>query len=347
MSPQDPALASNLDASDPHVAGSIPPWVHINDNDEKAPFLTPEPAIPNDRHYRPPPRKYELGRKWDKDRTAEPGLLSAPIADEQTRWISFMQSGPNPREYRGAGIIRSPEWMADNVPVFRRQWEEEDDRDPEAATRIPGGFQGIMYRGKWLISPERQEKTVRLFWRLLLKNAFVPLVFRLTCLMFSTAALGVSVTIWEKVQEVNNDNDQYNQCAPRASTYMGIIVDTVAIPYIAYVTWDEYMSKPLGLRSVATKTLLLLCDLYFIVFSASNLSLAMEALIDSSWACYDESSQQIGNEVVAVSKTCPNNSTICYRQRALTGVLFISLVAWLLCFSVSVLRVVEKLRLDY
>lgn len=25
---------------------------------------------------------------------------------------------------------------------------------------------------------------------------------------------------------------------------MGIIVSTIAIPYVAYVTWDEYMSKP-------------------------------------------------------------------------------------------------------
>lgn len=345
MSHQDQAPAA--DSSDPHAPGSIPPWVHVNDNDEKTPYLAPEPALPNSRHYKPPARKYDLGRKWDSYRTAEPGLLSAPIADHQTRWLPFMQSGPNPGEYRGEGRVMSPQWMADNVPVFNRQFEEEDNKDPEAATRIPGGFKGIMYRGKWLISPERQEKTVRLFWRLLLKNAFVPLLFRITILTFSAAALGVSATIYEKVQSVNNDNDEYNQCAPRASTYMGIIVSTIAIPYVGYVTWDEYMSKPLGLRSVATKTLLLLCDLYFIVFSASNLSLAMSALLDDSWACYDSSVQQVGNEVIMIGKTCPNNSTICYQQRALTGVLLVSLIAWLLCFSISVLRVVEKLRLDY
>jgi hypothetical protein len=31
---------------------------------------------------------------------------------------------------------------------------------------------------------------------------------------------------------------------PRASTYMAIIVGSIAIPYVGYVTWDEYMSKP-------------------------------------------------------------------------------------------------------
>lgn len=143
---------------------------------------------------------------------------------------------------------------------------------------------------------------------------------------------------------------------------MGIIVSAIAIPYVGYVTWDEYLSKPwvvfiiclcvhletdmhrLGLRSVAAKTALLLCDLYFIVFSASNLSLAFSALLDESWACYVEGYQEVGDVFIQVPRTCPNNTNICNKQRALSGVLLVSLVAWLLCFSISVLRVVEKLR---
>ncbi|KAK4632060.1 Regulator of phospholipase D SRF1 [Fulvia fulva] len=331
--------------SDPHQAGTIPPWVHINDSDEKARFLPPEPSVPNTRHYKPP-TKYEPGRKWDAFRTAEPGLLSMPIADHQTRWIPFMQSGPNPREYRGEGVVKDEQWMAENTPIFTRGWEEEDEIDPQAKAGQTG-MQGIAFLGKWLISPERQERTVKFFWRMLLKNAFVPLVFRLTILTFSAAAAGVAGTILSSVHKVNEDPDPSNQCAPRASTYMGIIVGSIGVPYIAYITWDEYMSKPLGLRSVAAKTLLLLCDLYFIVFSASNLSLAFSALLDDSWACYDISYQVVGDVPIAVSRTCPNNPGICSKQKALTGVLFVALVAWLLCFSISVLRVVEKLRLDY
>lgn len=103
----------------------------------------------------------------------------------------------------------------------------------------------------------------------------------------------------------------------------------------------------LGLRSVATKTALLLCDLYFIVFSASNLSLAFSALLDQSWACYVEGYQRVGEIYIQIPRTCPNNPSICSKQRALSGVLVVLLAAWLLCFSISVLRVVEKLRLDY
>lgn len=47
-----------------------------------------------------------------------------------------------------------------------------------------------------------------------------------------------------------------------------------------------------------------------------------------------------------LSRTCPNNPEVCDKQRSLSAVLVVSLLAWLLCFSISVLRVVEKLRLD-
>jgi hypothetical protein len=100
----------------------------------------------------------------------------------------------------------------------------------------------------------------------------------------------------------------------------------------------------LGLRSAVAKTSLLLCDLYFIVFSASNLSLAFDALFDRRWACYEDHSTFIGSEEFRIPATCPDNPSICYRQKALGGVLFISLVAWLSTFSISVMRVVEKLR---
>lgn len=63
-------------------------------------------------------------------------------------------------------------------------------------------------------------------------------------LAFSGASLGISATLYENIRAVNTDDDVDNQCAPRASTFMAIAVGCVAIPYVCYVTWDEYMSKP-------------------------------------------------------------------------------------------------------
>ena len=75
------------------------------------------------------------------------------------------------------------------------------------------------------------------------------------------------------------------------------------------------MIPSLGLRSASTKTLLLLCDLFFVVFSSSNLSLAFDALYDHRWACFDDrydvvrgpSGNGTANPVYNVPATCPNN----------------------------------------
>lgn len=143
-------------------------------------------------------------------------------------------------------------------------------------------------------------------------------------------------------------NSQRDRYSLRGLCYLGRVFEqTVGHPIrIAYV-YPTLTCTRLGLRSVAAKTMLLLCDLYFIVFSASNLSLAFSALLDESWACFVEGYQEVGDVYLQIPRTCPNNRSICSKQRALSGVLIISLVAWLLCFSISVLRVVEKLRLEY
>ncbi|EMC96864.1 hypothetical protein BAUCODRAFT_70184 [Baudoinia panamericana UAMH 10762] len=337
---------------DPHVPSPIPPWVHPNDGTilpDNARLLSqpPEPARPNTRHHKPA-HNYKAGRKWDHLRSAEPALLSMPIADHQARWRDFMVSGPNPQDRSAQARVVDQAWLDEHMPYLNRPWQPEDELEAGAKGAEPKGFSGLMYRGKWLISPERQERTVRVFWRLLLKNPFVPLVFRLIVLAFSAAGLGIAGTILTRVRLVNHDPNPANQCATRASTYMAICIGSVAIPYLGYVTWDEYMSKPLGLRSVPTKVLLLLCDLYFVVFAASNLSLAFDALFDHRWACYDEQFAIIGTNGPSynVPATCPNNSNICYKQKTLSSVLFIGLLAWLITFSISVLRVVEKLRPD-
>ncbi len=60
---------------------------------------------------------------------------------------------------------------------------------------------------------------------------------------------------------------------------MAIVVDTVAIPYIGYMTWDEYTGKPLGLRPPTQKISLILMDLFFIIFKSVSTTLAFETLL--------------------------------------------------------------------
>ena len=196
-------------------------------------------------------------------------------------------------------------WLIQNGPDYSRSWlagAANEDVDKE----------GIQFwkskRKVWWI---RAQNTI-------LKNPMIPLVFRSIVWVFSLVALGLAGSIYHRTR-----NNEVLSNTP--STYMAIVVDAIALIYILYITYDEYTGKPLGLRSARAKMRLIFLDLIFIVFDSANLSLAYEGLITKSTGVCS-----------ALSGT--GLQDICSRQKGLASVLLIALVAWLLTFSISVLR---------
>jgi hypothetical protein len=149
----------------------------------------------------------------------------------------------------------------------------------------------------------------------------VPLILRLTVWCFSLSALALGGSIQHLSDKGHTDQGP--------SALMAIIVDAVALVYLVYITFDEYTSKPLGLRSPSAKARLILLDLFFIVFDSANLSLAFNSLSEVTGSCTEAEVNQ---------KFDPRNDSICVRQKALATVLLVALLAWLLTFCLSVLR---------
>jgi hypothetical protein len=147
-------------------------------------------------------------------------------------------------------------------------------------------------------------------------HPLVPLIFRIIVLTTSIIALGLSGS-------VHHLSLKYSY-AQNPSTTMAVAVDVVAIPYILYITWDEYTGKPLGLRSPKAKIRLVLLDLFFIIFESANLALAFAALTDHDGSC------QAGSNGL--------NDIICGRVKALCGILMLALIAWQLTFALSIFR---------
>lgn len=181
-----------------------------------------------------------------------------------------------------------------------------------------------------------------------MQNPFVPLGLRLGVLIIVLCALAVGTTIYQRTRvligssgrlgvHVGPGTDSEAICEQQASTYLSFIVDSVAVLYLVYITWDEYFSKPLGLRRSRDKMRLLFLDLIFIVFSSANLSLAFRTLTDQQWACYQYTPVNQNNDKAAQS-VCIQDGDLCRRQQTLAGLLLIVLVAWLATFAVSVLR---------
>lgn len=150
-------------------------------------------------------------------------------------------------------------------------------------------------------------------------HPLVPLLFRVIVLTTSVVALAISTSV-----HYLSIKYRYDQTP---SSTMAIVVDVVAIPYILYITWDEYTGKPLGLRAPGAKIRLVLLDLFFIIFESANLALAFGALTDDNGSCE--------------SGINGYNYIICNRVKALCGILMIALYGWSLTFAISIFRYVR------
>lgn len=224
------------------------------------------------------------------------------------------------------------EYLNEHFTDYSRPWlagHEDDLEDGSSRYRA--------FRRKRKIWYKRAQFTI-------LRNPFIPLAFRLTIFAFAFVALGLGTSIYHSTNRIvecidQNPRDEAcrNLVGNSATKYyqdpsglMAMIVDAIAVAYTLYITYDEYFSKPLGLRPARAKVRLVLLDLFFVVFQSANLALSFESLAVDQGAC----------KVGSVPYTSPRFDTVCSKERALSGVLLVSLVAWLMTFSISVLRYV-------
>jgi hypothetical protein len=246
-----------------------------------------------------------------------------PLAEQASKWQQFAKASDYDRDRdrekdrpsSSRGQIVDDAWMRENMPDLEEEWQPMDQEEKEQLT------------GFWLFSSAKRAR----FHKLLMNHPMVPLVVRLVVLIFSVLALALAGSIFHR--------SDTQSCKNNSSTWMAIIVDVVAIVYTVYITYDEYTSKPLGLRSHYAKMRLVFLDLAFIVFDSANLSLAFQALTDSRWACQD------GTGLSDNNRGCPYVKSICTRQKALTATLLIALIAWLTTFAISTMRYVGCLFL--
>jgi hypothetical protein len=291
---------------------TVPPYVRSSDwEDEEDPSPSTRPPHALVRMSMTLPL---VGRRISQSRRPFHGKLEQePLANPTSygsRWAEFMVATGAPRTQ---ATREQQERAASIYGEYDRRREENrtllSEKAPQAKRR-----DAIYLRTK----------------RTLMKNAFVPLIFRFFVLIMSTAALGLSGSIFHHFSQYHHEVE--SACKKGPSTYMAVIVGCLAIIYTSYIAWDEFSSKPLGLRRPSSKLKLLLLDLVFVVFMSANVSLAFEALWLDTFPC--------GNN----DQSCSFEPQICARQRALVGVLMIAIVAWLSTFIVSLYRLVFQVE---
>jgi hypothetical protein len=301
------------------VVRTLPPWVQSAEEDENADVTalllprTPVSARPPSHNYMPTPKSNTPGRKFDHAREGAPVTQVVGLQDQASQWQNFTKALDPDGDIRppsSRAQIVDDEWMKENMPDLEEEWQPMDQEDREQE------------KGFWLFSSRKRAR----YHSILMNHPMVPLGVRMIVLAFSVLALALAGAIFHK-----SDNQS---CKNNSSTWMAILVDVVAIVYTIYITYDEYTSKPLGLRSHNAKMRLIFLDLAFIVFDSANLSLAFQALTDEQWACR-KGHNSVGNLQL---QNCAYSSEICVRQKVLTATLLVALVAWLGTFTISTLR---------
>lgn len=261
-------------------------------------------------------------------------MSSGRERDQPTsRWISFARASAYPRENLHGEKVE-PEWLDQNMTDYSKPWlANHNGDDLEAGDDVYRAFR--RQRRAWYT---RAHHTV-------MRNPFIPLGFRLLVITFAAIAMGLGASIWHENRIISECIAQPQGRRSRfcgglvgqggvvysrdPSALMTIIVDAVSIIYSIYITYDEYFSKPLGLRSPAAKLRLVLLDLFFIVFQAATISLVFNSLHVAYGPC------KFGQGSLRYER-------VCTRANALSAMLLISLLAWMMTFSVSILRYVYR-----
>lgn len=263
----------------------------------------------------------ERGRKWDHARVDEPTIIHSGVTGERMSWITKLvrssMYGPMENEDRHQVDY---EFLNSLTPGYQKPWRGDAEKDIElgllhSKKRRKLWYQRVQVGFAWISYSDLHTDILQ---QILLMHPLVPLGFRLIVLATSVIALGLSATIYSL------DNGSKFSQAP--STIMAIIVDVIAMPYICYITWDEYTGKPLGLRSPRAKMRLVLLDLFFIIFESANAAIAFAAISDPHGAC--------------VAGDSGTNGFTCRRVKALAGFLLVALIAWSMTFTVSIFRYV-------
>ena len=234
------------------------------------------------------------------------------LYDHEREWTpsardSLRESGSRWRAFASSSAY--PTTSAEGGEIVSEEWLQQNGPD-YSRPWLAGASDGDPEKdpaGLYRFRAKRRAWYIRA-QRTVLRNPIVPMVIRMNVWSFSAVALALACSI----HHITDKSGGGINATP--STNMAIVVDAVALVYLLYITYDEYSGKPLGLRPAKAKMRLIFLDLFFIVFDSANLSLAFEAIEGS---CQKQ---------------------ICDQQKALASVLLIALIAWLLTFSISVMR---------
>lgn len=177
------------------------------------------------------------------------------------------------------------------------------------------------------------------WWRrFLLHNPFVPLLFRLINIAFTASTLAIAVKLYIILKREGAED------SVGSSPIVAIIFAPLTLIHVGVQIYVEYFSKPIGLWRVGSKLFYTLTELIFVCLWSAVLSLSFDNYFTSTLVCSTLNSPYTGggDQPVFGQQTLNDPSvkpSICRLQGALIGLVFTSLLAYVVVFSVSLFRI--------
>ncbi|KAI9887233.1 MAG: hypothetical protein M1823_000981 [Watsoniomyces obsoletus] len=245
-------------------------------------------------------------RRDEFEDNLEADLAAGRIMDPRTpgrpvtsRWRAFILAS-GPPEDENPGSVATPEWWAANAANYE---------GPSLVDLEQQALQATGQRRR----PKKKPWPKRLR-RFFLRNPFLPLLLRFALWGLSWAALVLGLMLFFRSRGSA-------VMTTMESGIFSIVISSTAIIYLVFITYDEFSSKPLGLRPVSVKLRLVLLDQFYIVTMAANLTASAESLGALYHHQHDEHRRQ---------------------QVALVVVLAVTLALWLFTFVMTTFRLVTK-----
>lgn len=255
-------------------------------------------------------KDYDLNSKW-KGGNRLKGLFGSPSI------ISNINDEDDENENDSCSSSNSS-----SVNDMNADLEKGNGRSRKARLYRLNRERDIKARAKLWLEENKKTWKPKLFDSMM-TNAYLPLFFRLFSLCLTAIALGLSA----KLVHVTRQNHVRQQASP----LMALIVQACSVIYLTYITYDEFLSQPLGLRNPRAKIRLLMFDLLFIIFSAANLSICFQSIYDNRWVC----SENLSSDAILY------DPDMCVKVKTLTAFLLLVLVVGCINISISIFRVVH------
>ncbi|KAJ9476381.1 Regulator of phospholipase D SRF1 [Pseudozyma hubeiensis] len=292
------------------------------------------------------PSKFGAGERaapfTDQQRQASPSPDGTSTTRADDRDLEKQQKPDHEPEYPTMSFkarVENPDVFTVHQPAtpgWASPWKPEE--------RGHGGLNAAGYfprteSGRTIRSHEGRTNGWYAAWKnFLIHNPFVPLLFRIINIAFTSATLAVAIKLLIVLQS-EGAND-----AVGASPLVAIIFAPLSLIHVGFQIWLEYFGRPIGLWTVQSKLSYTVVELIFICLWSSELSLTFDNYFTSTLICVNYGSPYVGPRDPPADRPSPLNNPsrkpfICRLQGSLIGLVFVSLLAYLIVLTVSLFRI--------